>query len=216
MTSIVVFLLLGLVIVHAYNGNGNANLRKHERERLKYLGEKFSKVLDDVNQCKDQLTLRECEKYKRQDTNKNRILEHEEIESYKNKIKNRLTFHRDLVRNRTIQERKSNSQNFRKSPLRQQSNRNIRTRMTQQENKKIRILQKVLDQLKTCQSKDSDDFCDEKIAELFNKIGLKNDDEGFREMEFKIFNELKKLRNNQRKKTALSSNHRGRRNRIMV
>ena len=29
--------------------------------------------------------------------------------------------------------------------------------MTQQENKKIRILQKVLDQ---CQSKDSDDFCD--------------------------------------------------------
>ena len=43
------------------------------------------------------------EKYKRQDTNKNRILEHEEIESYKNKIKNRLTFHRDLVRNRTIQ-----------------------------------------------------------------------------------------------------------------
>ena len=35
-------------------------------------------------------------------------------------------------------------------------------------------------------------------------------------MEFKIFNELKKLRNNQRKKTALSSNHRGRRNRIMV
>ena len=43
------------------------------------------------------------EKYKRQDTNKNRILEHEEIESYKNKIKNRLTFQRDLVRNRTIQ-----------------------------------------------------------------------------------------------------------------
>ena len=32
--------------------------------------------------------------------------------------------------------------------------------MTRQENEKIRILQKVLDQLKTCQSKDSDDFCD--------------------------------------------------------
>ena len=56
--------------------------------------------------------------------------------------------------------------------------------------------------------------------ELFNKIGLKNDEEGFREMEFKIFNELKKLRNNQRKKskisrTAASSDHRVRTNGIM-
>ena len=34
-------------------------------ERLKYLGEKFSKVLDDVNQCKDQLTLRECVRTKK-------------------------------------------------------------------------------------------------------------------------------------------------------
>ena len=57
-----------------------------------------------------------------------------------------------------ILERKLDSQNFRKSPLRQ-SNKN-RTRLTRQENKRIRILQNVLDQLKTCQSKDSEDFCD--------------------------------------------------------
>ena len=37
--------------------------------------------------------------------------------------------------------------------------------------------------------------------ELFNKVGLKNDEEGYRKMEFKIFNELKKLRNNQRRKS---------------
>ena len=68
-----------------------------------------------------------------------------------------------------ISERKLNSQNFRKSPLRQQSNRN-RTRLTRQESKKIRILQNVLDQLKTCQSKDSEDFCD---VSYFQKSGIR-------------------------------------------